>query len=767
MVNLDQRASYPNYGPLIESTPGVFFGMASTGGSMNGGAIFKITADAQFSIVSDFPQEQTSPRDIISDQTGEFYYGITQASSPLEGGSIFRVNAAGTLYEQIYDVPTGDIITAMLYTSTGHIWLSGLHDNKNFMFRMRPDGSEFEDIGSYNSSLAGKQNPVTTMVETHDGEIFGATSAIWSEKPIFFKIKNDGTGFAKILDLQGQLSADLVFGSDGNFYIAYGREGIFKLTPSGSISNIFVHPYPNDGPEIKKIIEMNGGRLAAVTELSGSGGVTGARNYGTIFSVEKNGTGYREIYAFLSREFSSPVDMVQSMDGWLYVASSHGGATRNGLVYKLRPDGTSFTKVKEFNGDDGENPNSLFFRRAVQSLTFDPLPDKKTSDPSFLPKIVTTSGSAVNLSSSDPTVAVIENGQIKPVGSGTTMIIATLSANANYYGGGQIERQLVVTKGNQTITFNELPPSSVYDLTVELTAVSTAGLPVTYQSTNPAVASISGSTVTIHTVGSTTIIASQAGNDDFFPAPDVSQVLVIYDGSQSITFSNPGTKVLGDAAFYLTAEASSSLPVEYSTTSDKIIIDESLVTIMKAGFVSIQVNQPGNDDFEPADPVEISFCINPPKPVITDSDEIPDVELHSSNEIGNQWFLDNDVLAGSVSQSIIATEEGSYTVATTIDGCESERSSPKILVTTSIAEVLPKVNLYPNPATQIINVEILGNTSGIARVELLDITGRLLESQEILTGSTCVFDLRKYRNGILLVKIIMDEEIIVRKILAY
>ncbi|MBA4056485.1 MAG: hypothetical protein C0490_17345, partial [Marivirga sp.] len=650
---------------------------------------------AEFSIIRDFPQEQTSPRDLVSDPTGEYYYGITQAMSEIEDGSIFRVDAAGSSYDQIYKVPIGEIITTIFYASTGHLWVSGVHDNENFMFRMKPDGSAREDIISYNTALAGKRFPVVTLVETPDGDLFGATDAPLPTASFFFKIKNNGTGFTKILELGGRLTADLVLGSDGNFYMAYGREGIFKVTPSGSISNIFVHPYPNDSPQIKKIIETNGGRLAAVTSLSGSGGVTGARNYGTIFSVEKDGRDYREIYEFLSREVTSPVDMIQSMDGWLYVVSAYGGVSKKGLVYKLTPDGTSFTRIREFNGQDGENPNGLFFRRMAQSFTFDPLPEKRTSDPAFLPAIVSSSGSPVILSSSNTNVAIIENGHVKPVGSGTTMIVATLSTNANYYGGGQKERLLIVTRGNQTITFNNLPPSRLQDTTFELTAVSTSGLPVSYQSSNPAVASVSGSTVTLHTIGSTTITASQEGNGDFFAAPNVSQVLVIHDVSQSITFSNPGSKVLGDPAFHLTATSSSGLAVMYSTISDKILIDGSLVTIIKAGRVTISANQIGNDNLEAATPVEVSFCINPPQPVISESGQIPDVELHSSNEIGNQWYLGNEAMAGYVGQSIVATEEGSYTVATTIEGCESERSSTKAFVITSIEEFLPQINLYP------------------------------------------------------------------------
>ena len=253
--------------------------------------------------------------------------------------------------------------------------------------------------------------------------------------------------------------------------------------------------------------------------------------------------------------------------------------------------------------------------------------------------IASTSGSPVQLASTNFQVATIENGWIKPVAPGTTTIVATLKANTNYYDGGRIEQPLVVTKYSQTITFQNLPAVKLKDLTVGLKAVSTSGLPISYQSTNPAVASVSGSTVTIHAAGSTTITASQGGNDNFLPAPNVSQVLVITDGSQSITFNNPGNKVLGAAPFNLTATSTSNLAIAYTTTSNKISISGSQVTILKAGMVIIQANQPGDDTFEPAIPVEVTFCINPPRPVITESGHAPDIEFHSSNEIGNQWYL--------------------------------------------------------------------------------------------------------------------------------
>jgi hypothetical protein len=50
---------------------------------------------------------------------------------------------------------------------------------------------------------------------------------------------------------------------------------------------------------------------------------------------------------------------------------------------------------------------------------------------------------------------------------------------------------------------------------------------------------------------------------------------------------------------------------------------------------------------------------------------------------------------------------------------------------TSIEEFSSQFSLYPNPATHTLNVEIAGSNSKTARVELLDGTGRTLETREV------------------------------------
>jgi PKD repeat protein len=97
---------------------------------------------------------------------------------------------------------------------------------------------------------------------------------------------------------------------------------------------------------------------------------------------------------------------------------------------------------------------------------------------------------------------------------------------------------IVVEKADQSISFEPLASKAFGDADFELSATSSSGLAVSYASSDLSVATIDGSTVTLVGVGTTSITASQAGNDNYNAAPDVSQTLTIEKADQTITFAD-------------------------------------------------------------------------------------------------------------------------------------------------------------------------------------------------------------------------------------
>ena len=124
-------------------------------------------------------------------------------------------------------------------------------------------------------------------------------------------------------------------------------------------------------------------------------------------------------------------------------------------------------------------------------------------------------------------------------------------------------------------------------------------------------------------------------------------------------------------------------------------------------------------------------------------------------------------MIGYTTQGILVIEEGAYTVETIIDGCASDRSLPKVFITTSVDELLDQINVYPNPAVGILYVEIPDMIAGNVHAELFDITGNLLESRDISTPGISIFDLKEIQGGISVLKIIHEGKTTVRKIITY
>ncbi len=108
---------------------------------------------------------------------------------------------------------------------------------------------------------------------------------------------------------------------------------------------------------------------------------------------------------------------------------------------------------------------------------------------------------------------------------------------------------LYVNKANQTISFGPLGNKNVGDPQFTVSATASSGLAVSFAAGPSGVCTSSGaygSAITIVGAGACTVTASQAGDANYNPAPDVSQSFQVIPVGGSVTFSTqPGDATAG------------------------------------------------------------------------------------------------------------------------------------------------------------------------------------------------------------------------------
>jgi len=164
--------------------------------------------------------------------------------------------------------------------------------------------------------------------------------------------------------------------------------------------------------------------------------------------------------------------------------------------------------------------------------------------------------------------------------------------------------------------------------------------------------------------------------------------------NQTISFLPINSKTQGDPSFTLTAQASSGLPVEFSSSNTNVVLTQAQVSITGPGLVTITASQGGNEDYMPALVVSHTFCINPMQPVITISESGSQIILTSSSGSNNQWMLNEQPIPGAINTTYVVKASGTYTVKVDYDGC-SASSTPDIV--TGVNEIMKTV-VSPNPA---------------------------------------------------------------------
>src|SRR6478736_3417076 len=252
-----------------------------------------------------------------------------------------------------------------------------------------------------------------------------------------------------------------------------------------------------------------------------------------------------------------------------------------------------------------------------QTITFSALATKLVTDPAFTLTATASSVLPITYTIGNTAVATISGNTVTIVGAGTTTITANQSGNSNYSIAQPVIQTLTVNKLSQTVTLSSIPQKTVGDAPFDLIATASSGLPLTFASNDPTVATMSGNTVTIVGAGVTFITIVQSGNATYNTFVGVATLSVV-KANQNITFNPLADKTIGDAAFNLTGTASSGLAVSYSSSNTSVAtVAGSTVTIVGAGTSIITASQNGNAAFNSAASVTQSLTVSKANQSIT------------------------------------------------------------------------------------------------------------------------------------------------------
>jgi len=173
---------------------------------------------------------------------------------------------------------------------------------------------------------------------------------------------------------------------------------------------------------------------------------------------------------------------------------------------------------------------TLTITAAPRTLIFPPLAEKTYGDPSFYAGAQTNTGQQILYSSSNHTVATVDDqGMIRIVGAGETEITAQLANNTNYQDVAPKTRALKIHRAAQRITLRvpqEVPLSAG---TLVLDGSASSGLTPTFSVDDPQIATVEGSSLHIHRLGTIRLTASQAGNQNYESAEAVTVSIRVID----------------------------------------------------------------------------------------------------------------------------------------------------------------------------------------------------------------------------------------------
>ena len=494
----------------------------------------------------------------------------------------------------------------------------------------RPDVA-ITNLGSGGVSLLfGAQATTTSVLSTT-----AAASVVYGASvPLSLKVTSAGfnapTGTATFFDSSTTLGTAAQMGSPFTYMATGLAAGSHMLTAS----------YGGDNAS-----NISTSNTVALTVTQASQTITfgalSTKSYG-IAPFAVSGTASSS----LALSFASTTSSVCTVSGGMVTILSVGSCT----VEASQPGNNNYLAATPVD-------QKFAVTQASQTITFTTLPNLQIGSPPFALTATASSGLAVAFTSTTTPICTVAAGIVTMLAAGTCTIQATQPGNVDYTAAPSVSQHFSVTPASQSITFGPLSNAAFGTAPFALSATATSGLAVTFASTTSAVCTVSGINVTLVSVGTCAIQASQAGNSTYAAATPVSQSFLVTQGSQSITFAALPNKSFGSAPFALSATASSGLAVAFtSSTTSVCTVSGTNATLVTGGLCTIQAAQAGNTNYAAATPVSQSFTIMPGNQTIAFS-------ALAAKAMGSPPFAVNATATSALPVSFASTTAAVCTVA--------------------------------------------------------------------------------------------------------
>jgi uncharacterized repeat protein (TIGR03803 family) len=351
------------YAGLIQDSTGNFYGTTQLGGTSNLGAVFKLDPTGTEIVLHSFAggADGANPYSgLVQDSTGNLY-GTTYYGGAPNHGTVFKLDPTGTetvLYSFAGGADGANPYASLVQDPAGNLYGTtqrGGSSGQGTVFKIDTVGTETVLYGFTGGSDGG--GPDGALVLDAAGNLYGTTFGggdlcVHRRTYCGVVFKLDTTGTETVLHTftggtDGVLPvAGVVRDSAGNLYGTTSNAGtIFQLDATGTETVLYSFTGgAGGGTPYAGLVRDPAGNLYGTTNYGGDSTCGNGSGCGVVFQLDTTGT-ETVLYTFTGgADGANPElgSLIRDSAGNLYGTTQLGGASNNGVVFKITGTAATF-----------------------------------------------------------------------------------------------------------------------------------------------------------------------------------------------------------------------------------------------------------------------------------------------------------------------------------------------------------------------------------------------------------------------------------------